>query len=108
MRPTPHRVDSQTTNVAPLRRGPRVDVPMGEDLIHIVGKMQDMGPHYASIDEHPTYSFLARPTGPRDYIISSHSTRMTMIPLARVRSWRVDGHPTTSPKAIDEEINYLV
>uniref|UniRef100_M1DI70 Integrase core domain containing protein n=1 Tax=Solanum tuberosum TaxID=4113 RepID=M1DI70_SOLTU len=73
------------TNVAAPRRGPRVDVPMGEDLIHIVGHMQGDDPPLTTAppDENPTSSSQTASQAPS----SSRATPlsgMTMIPLARV------------------------
>jgi len=72
-------------NVAAPRRGTRVDVTMGEDLIHNVGQMQGDGtPTTTPPDEYPTSSSQTANEAPS----SSRATplsRKTMIPLARVQ-----------------------
>ncbi|KAG5585173.1 hypothetical protein H5410_045607 [Solanum commersonii] len=74
-------------NVTALRRGSRVDVPMGEDVIHTVGQMQgDVTPTIAPPDEHPTSSSQTASHAPS----SSRATALfetTMIPLARVQKF---------------------
>uniref|UniRef100_M1DE30 Integrase core domain containing protein n=1 Tax=Solanum tuberosum TaxID=4113 RepID=M1DE30_SOLTU len=77
------RLIQDDTNVAAPRRGPRVDVPMGEDLIHTMGQMQGDGPPTtAPSNEHPTFSSQTAsqvPSSSRATLLSG----MTMIPLAR-------------------------
>uniref|UniRef100_M1DM43 Integrase core domain containing protein n=1 Tax=Solanum tuberosum TaxID=4113 RepID=M1DM43_SOLTU len=80
-------------NVAEPHRGPRVDVPMGQDLIHTVEHMQGDGPPTTiPPDEHPTSSSQMASQAPS----SSGATplsRTTMIPLARVQ--KLEGQMAT-------------